>query len=324
MSCYCLHASRPIDKECFGSKRLSLTMTVTFLLSFTLGCSVQKQRLQSSLERSAAKRSFVSWNLRAMVTEPREAAQSRAFKIASLSNRELYQLMVTRPSPDWSTISGNWNGINKGVGAAMMGLMQDVKVLEGSECISGYNIVVKQVPIGALPCRGWQPERDPTTCKPKTMGNFVAVAPTYCGKLGHAVKLDYTIAENPWYDPSRFLVDDLVAIDEDILLGRATAKIGALHVPVAYFVLVRAPQCECVHCNKADATPTLKREIVDREIIAPPLSQRVEEGLLGVDVETQSAEREIEIERVELDAEYEESASDKTVAFPASEPALID
>ena len=46
---------------------------------------------------------------------------SRAFRIAALSNRELYRLMETRPAPDLATISGKWNGINKGVGSAMFG-----------------------------------------------------------------------------------------------------------------------------------------------------------------------------------------------------------
>lgn len=242
------------------SRHVVMGVVVSILLNASFGCANRKGQLQRSLDRSAAKMSFISWNLRAKVLIPRESAQSRGFKIASLSNRELYHLMETRPAPDIGTISGKWNGINKGVGSAMMGLTQDVKVLEGDSCVTGYNILVKQVSIKDLPCRGFQPELDPETCQPKTMGNFVAVAPNCCGKLGHTVKLDYTIAENPWYDPSRFLIDEIVAIDDDILLGRATANIGTMYIPVAYFVLTRAPRCECSQVDACD-TPTSNAEL---------------------------------------------------------------
>lgn len=265
-------------------KQLGASASLTFqfglaglLLSLicgpNLGCASRRGLLQTCLDRSAAKMSFVSWNLRSLVTEPRESTQSRAFRIASLSNRELYHLMETRPAPDLATISGKWNGINKGVGSAMMGLMQDVKVLEGQDCVTGYNILVKQVSISDLPCRGWRPERDPKTCQPKTMGNFIAVAPNCCGTLGHTVKLDYTIAENPWYDPSRFLIDELVAIDEDILLGRATANIGKLHIPVAYFVLTRAPQCNCHIVADSPQPTSLQPSSLQPTASQPPAPQ---------------------------------------------------
>ena len=294
-------------------------LSVIFSISFcaSIGCVGVKKHLQSSIDRSAAKRSFLSWNLRALVSEPLESTQSRAFRIASLSNRELYRLMQTRPAPDLATISGKWNGINKGFGSAMMGLMQDVKVLEGDQCISGYNILVKQVAIGDLPCRGWQPELDPKSCKPKTMGNFIAVAPTCCGKLGHTVKLDYTIAANPWYDPSRFLIDELVAIDDDILLGRATANIGAMHVPVAYFVLTRATECKHVHSEVA--APTLSdlksiREIVDQQ------AEIDDASTISDDSATPNSETEPDNNQQESD----KSASDKPIVFDATEAILID
>ncbi len=304
------------------SQFVAVSVLGCILLSAGSGCANKTGHLQRSIDRSAAKMSFVSWNLRAMVSAPRESAQSRGFKIASLSNRELYRLMETRPAPDLATIAGKWNGINKGVGSAMMGLMQDVKVLEGEDCVSGYNILVKQVSISDLPCRGWRPELDPKTCKPKTMGNFIAVAPNCCGKLGHTVKLDYTIAENPWFDPSRFLIDELVAIDDDILLGRATANIGKLHVPVAYFVLTRAPQPECPHAevdkpsNVSDTQysvldPTPIRETVNREILAEPSNP------LGDASSTSRAEPNTDKVQEQLDTET--SASDKAVVTSARE-----
>ena len=293
-----------------------LAMLLGAITCSNFGCA-SRRNVHSSLDRSAAKLSFLSWNLRSLVTKPRETRQSRAFRIASLSNRELYRLMQTRPAPDLTTISGKWNGINKGVGSAMMGLMQDVKVLEGDQRVCGYNILVKQVAIVDLPCRGWQPVRDPKTCQPKTMGNFVAVAPTYCGKLGHTLKLDYTNAENLWYDPSRFLIDELVQIDNDILLGRATANIGTMHIPVAYFVLTRARECNCTQAEVSspayDGLNSI-REVVDREVVIDEAS---------VDSEFPSTPS-VETPPTADQQDAEKSASDKPIVFDAREAMLID
>ena len=134
---------------------------------------------------------------------------------------------------------------------------------------------------------------DPKTCKPKTMGNFVAVLHRPVAvNLGMPLSSITPSLENPWYDPSRFLIDQLVAIDNDLLLGRATAKIGSMQIPVAYFVLSRAPQCDCRResCSVAQLpitpvpetpeysllTPTPSREIVDREILAEPAQSQAE------------------------------------------------
>jgi len=196
--------------------------------------------------------------------------------------------------------------------------------------VSGYNILVKQVSINDLPCRGWQPECDSNTCKPKTRGNFIAVAPTCCGKLGHTVKLDYTIAENPWYDPSRFLIDQLVAIDDDILLGRATANIGAMHIPIAYFVLTRAPHFKCLHAEASDTpksaaeseyeysvlAPTPTREIVDREIMGDS-SKPISDDSAVPTTEPKSDEPQDQ-------PDADTSASDKPIIFDASETLWID
>ena len=240
-----------------ASYRRPISAILSLCLCISLGCSSSRSVLRSGLERSAAKCSFASWNVRSHLVEPREASQSRALRIASLSNRELYRLMQCHPAPDLSTISGTWYGINKGLMPTMAGLMQDVKVLEGQHCVHGHNIMVKQVAIDDLNCRGWQPEIDSETCQPKTMGNFVVIAPDCCrshrshGTLGHALKFDYSKSDNAWYDPSRFLIDEIVQIDANLLLGRANAKVGLVTVPVAYFVLTRADR-RC--CSNQDAS----------------------------------------------------------------------
>lgn len=307
-------------------RRRSVLAFVGCLLSLSLfsGCASSRSRLQTCFDRSAAKLSFVSWNARSLVTEPREATQSRALQIASLSRRELYRLMQTHPAPDLASIAGKWHGINKGFGPAVAGLMQDVKVLEGHHCVHGHNVLVKQVAISDLKCRGWRPELDPTTCQPKTMGNFVALPPDCRGELGHVAKFDYTQASNPWYDPSRFLIDDIVQIDDNLLLGRATAKVGWMTMPVAYFVLTRAPTCQAQLHDTIEIAidTTAPAQDVSPDVLAPAIpSQTVyQPGTVTEPSEptkvTEEAEgnrrQVIEVE-VEVDnTDSQPSASDKT------------
>ncbi len=216
--------------------RWSLWISLTLLFFVSPGC-----RLLGNLrDRTGARISFLSWNIRSVVTTPVEAKRSRAFQIASLSNRELDDLMKCKPAPDLQSLVGSWKGINKGLGAALLGLTQDVKSFQThGECVRGHNTMVYQIPIRDLPCRGWRLIRDPTTCKPKTMGKFIAVQECDSDTHKLVTRLDYTQASNPFYDPSRFLIDELVVIDDDLLLGRANAKIGLVEIPVAYFVLFR-------------------------------------------------------------------------------------
>jgi hypothetical protein len=145
--------------------------------------------------------------------------------------------MERKPAPELDELAGAWNGINKGLGPALAGLTQDVKVFDDNGCcVRGYNRLVHQVPICKLSCHGWESQIDSATCEPKTMGNFVAIAPQCkCSPL----KLDYTQADNPWYDPSKLLIDDIVKIEPNLLLGRARAQVGIFDIPVAYFVLFR-------------------------------------------------------------------------------------
>jgi hypothetical protein len=50
-------------------------------------------------------------------------------------------------------------------------------------------------------------------------------------------ELDYSLGENPFWEPSRFLVDELVQVDHGLLLGRAYFQVGYVRIPVAYFAL---------------------------------------------------------------------------------------
>ncbi len=140
-------------------------------------------------------------------------------------------------------LDGRWHGINKGAGAAAIGLTQDIKVFSVSgTCPTGHNVAVHQVSIDELDCRGFQPKISRLTGCEKTMGNFVIIPHT---KSCEPLKLDYTQADNSSLDPSRWLVDELVMIDHDMLLGKAYTKVGQHLMPVAFFVLTRAESLDC-------------------------------------------------------------------------------
>lgn len=206
------------------------------------------QALQPASQRMGARLSFLRWNTRSMLGVQQQPIPSRALAVASRSQRELACMMETYPAPDLEQLHGTWKGINKGFGAAFAGITQDVKTFYFcGDGLHGHNISVHQVPLRQLPCLGWRYQCDPDTCQPKTLGKFVAVqthCPSQCDGCDGTgerltTRLDYTLADNAWYDPSRFLVDRLVMVDQDLLLGRAYAKIGGQEIPVAYFVLFR-------------------------------------------------------------------------------------
>lgn len=192
----------------------------------------------------ASRATFFKWNIRNKCdSSDCLTRSSRALQLASHSTFELDSMMARYPAPSIDMLEGRWHGINKGVGAASIGLTQDIKVFRvQGPCPKGHNVAVHQVAIDELDCRGFEPKISPLTCCEKTMGNFVVVAP--CSSC-QPLKLDYTKAENSLADPSRWLVDELVMIDHDMLLGKAYAKVGQSLMPVAFFVLVRANASSC-------------------------------------------------------------------------------
>jgi len=186
------------------------------------------------------KRSFVRWNLDNLRGSASVACPSPALELASRNSKQLACLMENSPAPTVEQLSGKWRGINKGLGAALVNLTQDIKEFQvDGSCVHGNNISVKQVPIDHLERCGFEAEVDKDTCQPKRNGNFIVCRDA---DPNQPLRLDYTIAENKWNDPSKVLVDKLVSIDDDLLLGRAYAKIGLVKIPVAYFVLYR-PTC---------------------------------------------------------------------------------
>ena len=215
-----MYARHPINRL-----RFFLAIFILFVC-LAIGCT------SPSVRRSA-----IRWNFDNSHS-PESISQSRAMKIASKSSVELSQLMDSLPAPSTEELIGTWYGINKGYGAAVAGIHQDVKVFRAyGSSIKGYNILVEQVEVEELACNGWRPKIDATTCRPKTIGNFVVETCCDATQGREKLLLNYRKASNPKADPSRYLVDELVLVEPGLMLGRARIQLGWLDMPVAYFVL---------------------------------------------------------------------------------------
>ncbi len=220
-----------------------LLIAVACIIASSSGCSSLPGFMQRRADHSLSRVSFIRWNLERDASPSVNASTARALSLAKLSKRELDFLLAQSAAPDKESLAGEWRGINKGIGPALIGMTQDVKTFrfDGCETI-GHNIMVNQVPICRLDCRGWIAKREILSGEKKTIGNFVAISQH---SAAAPLLLDYTIADNPWYDPSRLLVDELVSIDDDLLLGRANILVAGRRVPIAYFVLFRDAEIAC-------------------------------------------------------------------------------
>jgi len=106
------------------------------------------------------------------------------------------------------------------------------------------------------------------------------------------------------------------------------ANIGTIHIPVAYFVLTRAPHCKCLNVEASAShnysaefecsvlAPTPNREIVNREIMADSLNPS------GDDSAAPTGESESDDLQDQRDTDT--SASDKPIIFDAIETLMID
>ncbi len=149
-------------------------------------------------------------------------------------------------TPTPAELQGMWRGVNKGI-VTLVGYKQFVKEIQpcGSILI-GDNIQVHQVSNDMLRCFGWQPKIQ-TDGQIERLGKFVVKPPKSSTRLGHrrlspfahGAEISYRDGGNDPHDPVRLLVDRIVMIDDNHVLGRATAKFGLVQIPLAYFVLER-------------------------------------------------------------------------------------
>ena len=141
-------------------------------------------------------------------------------------------------TPTSEEMIGSWRGVNKGI-VQLVGYGQFIKEIVPSGCIvMGDNIKVNQVSQDMLNVLGWQPKIDERG-QLERQGKFVVLPPRGLGAFKHGAVISYARGGNRRTDPVRLLVDKVVKLDDDHLLGRATAKFGPIQIPVAFFVLER-------------------------------------------------------------------------------------
>ncbi len=150
------------------------------------------------------------------------------------------RMFMNGTTPTQAELVGHWRGVNKGI-VERFGYKQFIKEILPQDCeLSGDNIQVHQVSNDLLRCCGWQPQTDSNSFDGlKRQGKFAISGPGGIGPFRHGVKFSYWRGDNRKADPVRLIVDRVVKIDCNHLLGRATVNIGPIRIPVAYFVLER-------------------------------------------------------------------------------------
>lgn len=142
-------------------------------------------------------------------------------------------------TPQPQELSGNWRGVNKGI-VEVVGYRQFIKEITPTQAgLYGDNIQVEQVPARAVRANGWQPQFDSTTGQFSRKGKFAVQAPRGIGAFKHGAVFSYRKGGNRRSDPANLLVDKVVVLDNNHLLGRATANFGPIKIPLSYFVLER-------------------------------------------------------------------------------------
>lgn len=199
------------------------TFFKAFLLLTVLATSSFAQTFRNPIQR-----------LKQTPTSGRDVMDTTEFSL--LEYRRMY-LDGTSPTPQ--ELVGYWRGVNKGI-VELAGYRQFVKeILPQGRYLSGENIQVGQVRPEMLRQMGWQVKLDQQTGQPERNGKFAIQAPNSRGTFGKGAVFSYRDADNRRSDPARLLVDKVVKIDDNHMLGRVTARFGPIEIPLAYFVLER-------------------------------------------------------------------------------------
>lgn len=223
-------ANRAVPKK-------SLATNVGLWVALILPC------LPSSLEAQVPLKmrwQAAKWNLERTLrpTDPNEQGVTMT-TVTGARKRSLREIMRTFPAPTRDEMHGRWRGLNKGVGPAMLGISQFAKeFVTLADCPYGDNITIRQCPPESwCSANAWQPLTKAGALD--RHGNYVIKSPGGRGPFRHAVELNYGEARNPPGSPERFIVDKLVKLDEDHLLGYAMFQLGKVRFPGFYFVLER-------------------------------------------------------------------------------------
>lgn len=135
---------------------------------------------------------------------------------------------------------GRWRGVNKGI-VELVGYRQFVKEIVPTPCdLRGDNVLVEQVSNDLLRSIGWAPIAGmPEEGYVSRVGAFQIQAPKGRGTFNRGAIFSYRHGDNKRTDPVRLLVDKVVVLDRNHLLGRVTANFGPVHIPLSYFTLER-------------------------------------------------------------------------------------
>ena len=173
--------------------------------------------------------------------------QARRFDVMDTTGRGLLhyrKIMSQGVTPQPYELTGQWKGVNRGV-VEIAGFNQFIKEIQYKDGhLVGDNIQVKQVPSGKVRQQGWHPLPAPQNGRyqpdaVKRVGKYAVQPPNNRGHFGNAVILSYRDGGNAKNDPARVLVDRVVKIDDNHMVGRAVANLGIVRIPISYFVLER-------------------------------------------------------------------------------------
>lgn len=150
------------------------------------------------------------------------------------------QMFKEARTPAPQELIGRWRGVNKGI-VQLAGYNQFIKEIAPTPCdIRGDNIRVEQVSNDVLRSLGWAPVAGmPEEGYVSRQGYFQVQKPRGVGTFKHGAIFSYRHGQNARKDPVRLLVDKVVVLDRNHLLGRVTANFGLVRIPLAYFTLER-------------------------------------------------------------------------------------
>ena len=143
-------------------------------------------------------------------------------------------------TPQPHELVGRWRGVNKGI-VELVGYRQFIKEIVPTPCdLRGDNIVVEQVSNDMLRSIGWAPIAGmPEQGYVSRVGAYQVQHPRGKGTFKHGAIFSYRDGDNERTDPVRILVDKVVVLDRNHLLGRVTANFGLVQIPLSYFTLER-------------------------------------------------------------------------------------
>lgn len=150
--------------------------------------------------------------------------------------RELHQCMLRGMPPVTSDLVGReYRGTNVPATSRLLGIRRFIKGFELAEnaAVTGYNRRVR----GGDLATPWTA----TTWRGRQRFGYFAVTPVdpaaRDNRYLNALLLDYGSGLNARRDPTAMLRDYLVRTPSGLLLGHAFLALGALRIPVGYFVL---------------------------------------------------------------------------------------